>query len=239
MTASGARRSLPGGLIGQGGPFVLLAAAAGYLALRWHELPARIPVHWDLAGHPSRLIARSVLGVFGSFLIGGLILAVTLLSSYGILRWSPRLRSVGEPGRHDERFRTANLVILLVAEYLTAILFAGVGLLPLLKTGALLVPAVLLLSGPAILIAIAIILARMGRGGTRPTSEPNAAPAGGRTSDAFWRAGIFYFNAGDPAVFVEKRFGIGYTLNFARRRAWMILALLILGPLVIALLALR
>jgi len=38
--------------------------------------------------------------------------------------------------------------------------------------------------------------------------------------DKFWKWGVFYFNPNDPAVFVEKRFGLGTTLNFARWQAW-------------------
>ena len=36
----------------------------------------------------------------------------------------------------------------------------------------------------------------------------------------------------DSAVVVEKRFGLGYTLNFARPATWVILLLLLMGPLV-------
>jgi uncharacterized membrane protein len=39
-------------------------------------------------------------------------------------------------------------------------------------------------------------------------------------------------NRDDSAVFVEKRFGLGYSLNFARPPAWIILLLILLAPLV-------
>ena len=38
--------------------------------------------------------------------------------------------------------------------------------------------------------------------------------------DQFWKWGIIYYNTNDPAIFVEKRFGIGITLNFAKWQAW-------------------
>jgi uncharacterized membrane protein len=47
-----------------------------------------------------------------------------------------------------------------------------------------------------------------------------------------WIAGIFYGNPQDPALWVEKRFGIGWTLNFARPASWFMLdriLLLVLG----------
>ncbi|QPC45548.1 DUF1648 domain-containing protein [Mangrovibacillus cuniculi] len=33
--------------------------------------------------------------------------------------------------------------------------------------------------------------------------------------DRYWKGGLIYFNSEDPSIFVEKRFGIGFTLNFA------------------------
>jgi hypothetical protein len=42
-----------------------------------------------------------------------------------------------------------------------------------------------------------------------------------------WRGGIFYFNREDPALFVPKRFGIGYTLNFANPWSWVVIGILV------------
>jgi uncharacterized membrane protein len=43
--------------------------------------------------------------------------------------------------------------------------------------------------------------------------------------DKGWR-GIFYTNPDDPALFVPKRYGIGYTLNFANPWAWAVVVLI-------------
>ena len=47
---------------------------------------------------------------------------------------------------------------------------------------------------------------------------------------------MLYFNADDPALFVEKRFGIGYTLNFGRPSAWLLIGLLVGIPVLLWLL---
>ena len=50
-----------------------------------------------------------------------------------------------------------------------------------------------------------------------------------------WKGGVFYFNRQDPSLFVPKRFGIGYTINFANRWSWLVVAILvvlILAPFV-------
>lgn len=62
-----------------------------------------------------------------------------------------------------------------------------------------------------------------------------------RTSDEFWR-GVFYVNRDDPALFVPKRYGIGYTLNFGNRWSWFVMALiliLVLAPIMLSLNAVR
>lgn len=64
-----------------------------------------------------------------------------------------------------------------------------------------------------------------------------AAPpiAGASAADYRW-GGLLYWNPRDPRVWVEKRIGLGWTLNFARPLAWGMLALLLL-PAVGALVA--
>jgi len=51
-----------------------------------------------------------------------------------------------------------------------------------------------------------------------------------------------YSNRDDPALFVPKRFGVGYTLNFGNPRSWAVLAVITLlpaAPLLLAVLSLR
>jgi uncharacterized membrane protein len=47
---------------------------------------------------------------------------------------------------------------------------------------------------------------------------------GHRTPDRCWKWGLIYDNPDDPAVIVEKRFGIGYTVNFGRAWSWVLMA---------------
>ena len=47
-----------------------------------------------------------------------------------------------------------------------------------------------------------------------------------------YRWGLFYVNTDDPAIWVPKRLGLGWTLNFAHGVSWLFL-LLLLSPLLI------
>ena len=48
------------------------------------------------------------------------------------------------------------------------------------------------------------------------------APAADGTPDRCWKLGLVYFNRSDPSLFVAKRFGLGYTINFGNRWSWAV-----------------
>ncbi|MBS3680978.1 DUF1648 domain-containing protein [Ornithinibacillus massiliensis] len=94
-------------------------------------------------------------------------------------------------------------------------------------------PAILTISPlvfTAILTLWAIILAiTTGQGGSRiKVSTGTNGEVINRDDDSNWKLGIFYFNTNDPALFLEKRFGIGWTINWARPLAWSIMLGIIL-----------
>ena len=41
-------------------------------------------------------------------------------------------------------------------------------------------------------------------------------------NDEHWKAGIFYWNKDDASLFLPKRFGVGWTMNWARPATWVI-----------------
>lgn len=58
--------------------------------------------------------------------------------------------------------------------------------------------------------------------------SPRIAPG---TADG-WKGGIVYSNAADPRLIVPKRSGLGWTFNFAKPSAWVLLVLVLVGPVV-------
>ena len=72
----------------------------------------------------------------------------------------------------------------------------------------------------AIVAASIVLSVKMGQSGSRiHTSKTTDGKKINRDDDRYWRGGMIYFNKEDPALFVEKRFGIGFTINFARPAA--------------------
>jgi len=238
------RVELPGGWTLQVGPFAALAGAALYLRSRWDELPERFPIHWGFDGRPNGWANRNPAGVFGPLLVAAVVAASMALFA-SLLRQDRNTRGAEVPAAAERRFRRAVLWALLATEYLVVMVSIQVSLLPLAAAAAGGTPALPRIAPFVALIltfvvTVTVILARIGRGARLAAARDGVAqhqsdgsPVGRRSPES-WKAGIFYVNPDDPAIFVEKRFGIGYTLNFARPMSWLILGLSILGPLAVA-----
>ncbi len=227
--------TLPGGTAAQAGPFVILLAAAGWLAANWQRIPPRFPVHWNAAGVPDAVASRTPAAVFEPLVSSALICLLLLVCAVGLLLWTRRVAASGTAADREGRFQRLVLLVLLGAEYLVAATAALAASLPVLGPAAAhwMLPLVLGLTVVFVVLLVAAFF-RSGQGGSRFAAGESGdeAMATDGTEDRFWKAGIFYVNPNDPAIFVEKRFGIGYTLNFGNPRAWLILAV-ILVPIAI------
>lgn len=56
--------------------------------------------------------------------------------------------------------------------------------------------------------------------------------------DRYWKGGLIYINRQDPSVFVEKRFGVGWTMNLANPRGYIFIVLPFLLLLLISIFSL-
>jgi uncharacterized membrane protein len=209
-------------------PLVALGALALYLGRAWDRIPDRFPTHWNLTGVPDRWADKSPESVFSGLLLSASVGGVMWLAAWATLRWSRRIHAAGLAAAQEDRFRIAVATCLLLSSVLIVAISAWAALLPLRPDGAGPPSTIGLLAGVGIfMVAIVVLLVR-----NRPGRVPPApgAPVGDRTEDRFWKAGLFYVNADDPALLIEKRFGIGYTLNLGHPWAWMLLTLLLGAP---------
>jgi uncharacterized membrane protein len=224
----------PGGWIVQAGPFAILLAVGVFLHYHWDEIPARFPVHWGIDGRPNGWSSRTTMGVYAPSVFGALISACMWLTAHTLLR-SARIIDRARPilVLHDFAHRVAQFLLLI--EFFLAVVFSCVGLLPLTGTMPLVIATILML--PAVFVLI--VWLNKGRTHAGRQSEGDAVAVGDGTPDKCWKFGVLYFNPDDAALWVEKRVGIGYTMNFAHVSAWVIVALLLLLPLTLGLMTLQ
>ena len=234
------RVELPGGWTLQAGPFAALAGAAFFLRSRWAELPERFPIHWGFDGRPNGWANRNPAGVFGPLLIAAVVVAGMVLVAGFRQRQARMTGDEHAPAVAERRFRRAMLWAILASEYLLVVISIWTSLLPLTAAASggtagppRIAPFVALIL--IFVVTVTVILARIGHGARLEAARDGGAKQrSGGSPESRWKAGIFYVNPDDPAIFVEKRFGIGYTLNFARPMSWFILGLSILAPLAVA-----
>jgi hypothetical protein len=223
----GPRPTLPGGPLAQGGPFLIVLLAAIYMGTHWAQVPPRFPTHWNLFGQPDGWTQKSPGGLLSMLWLGFVACGLSLTTSYGVVHWSRLTRVTGASGDADRRVRHANLLMLLVGEYVVAALIAWVLVAPTMARSSDHLPLAFRVApfvlGAAGIATIAWLRVRVLR------AQDDAIVVGDSTPDACWRWGQFYWNADDPAVFVERRFGWGYTLNFGNRRAWLLICLVVLA----------
>jgi uncharacterized membrane protein len=192
-------------------PLLFLAGAAMYLHSHWDQIPERYPVHYTFDGTPNRWADRTVRGVYGPLVLGG---ELTL--------WLFGLALAGWYGsRRSEPMRKPAMIVMLTAELMIALLF---GALPLKLTGAVAIPTPVMALGPLALLIPAMAYA---------VHESNKPRDPDPTPNECWRGGIIYYNPNDAALFVQRRDGIGFTVNMGNRWSWAIygsLLLVIAGP---------
>jgi hypothetical protein len=217
---SSASEHLPGGPAAIAAPYAMLAAVAIFLHVNWQGLPSRFPVHWGINGTADRWAARTWRSVDGPLLAGFLVIALLQAMGYMIVAASPRGRML-ETADWTARFRRANLRMIVAMGWALGALFAVLALNPYLSRGdALVIPVWLMLA--ATLAVTAGFLWPV----IRISQEPGSGSDG--TPDECWKLGQIYYNPNDPALMVEKRFGVGYTINFGNRASWLLVALLLM-----------
>ena len=192
-------------------PFLALAATALYLNLHWNELPQSFPVHWGTNGQPNRWVSRDWHGVYGPLLFGAY-LNVVFLAMAWIMSHESRKTAM--------RYVTVRGMQFLL--YPITITFVLLGLRPLLQTSIWLGQGVMLAS------LVGLLYWSYRRISAPAAKDEVPEPL----SDDYWKAGVFYWNPDDPAIFVSKRVGIGYTMNFANKWSWIAIGTILVALLI-------
>ena len=212
VAALGAERPrIPGNWLPYILPFGLFAATAFYLNANWDSIPERFPMHWDATGHANRWSTKSHKSVYGMLVFGACLQLFFLFILYAMQEGTRRSTA----GSSRMRFLQANLGLMLIVQWITASIFAFIALMPLER----LHPSGWLVGGliAALLITAFGFVVYMAKLQAEPSESDN-------TPDDCWRfGGQVYYNANDPALMVEKRIGLGFTINFGNRLSWIFL----------------
>jgi len=229
-------------------PYLALAfgVAAGLFALGFtfahvSELPDPMPTHFGPSGAPDAFRPRSFWTVWALPLLtlvmgagqGGM--AVLISRAKRALRRSDEGASL----QAQERFRRAASGFLAVTSLLSTALLTLTSISAVqvaIRPTERLPPAAMVVGGLLMVVVLGgslLIAWRYGQGGSRLEGASASAPlTNGLADNARWVLGLFYVNREDPSLFIENRFGFGYTVNLGNPKAvalFLAFILLVLG----------
>ncbi len=235
-------------------PAVTLAAGAAcgafavaYAWIHYADLPPLVPTHFGLRGLPDAWRPKSFFTVM-LLPILALVTGVGLGGTAFLTAHAKRALRRSDRGASLEaqmRFRAAVTrflcgISLLVSALLTALsvsaLRIGLGNASKMPpaTDVLGVAVVAYALGGTIYLAL-----RYGQGGARIERARADTPlTDGLADNRHWVLGMFYVNRDDPSILVERRFGLGYTLNFGNWKAAALLGAFLALTIGLALVAL-
>lgn len=217
----------------------LLCIATGVIivASHWSDIPDPVPVHWNSSMEADNWSEKSIGSVFStSFIALGMLCLFAIICSFiAHNEVSPRSeRSVRARLRNEANLAFTNTGM----GVLTLLVCAGMAFMQVtgpipqfqrFNGAAIITMLVLTIGGSIGLIALLLYkqspLSEQLRG-IRFPDEDKESP----DNDHLYKWGVMYYNPEDPAVLVDKRFGTGVSLNFARwqAKAFLVITLLVL-----------
>lgn len=208
--------------------YLVLIAGTVLLSLQEYSgLPAIIATHFTMYGTPDGFMHKSY---YVLLLLPATMFLFTLLFA-GINTALKRAKKVSGAARGKLTFNQENRFRHLwsIALYLSGMIILGIlftaqmTIIKILSGGMYLL--YISLGGTFLMILLIGGLAvYTGQSGSRLKSKKKTKDIVDRDNDSFWKGGILYFNREDPSIFVNKRFGIGFTINFGHPLSWIIIA---------------
>ena len=219
---------------------LVIAIGAMPVMAAWDSLPETIPTHWNGNMEADAWSDKSILAVFGISFVGLGCTALFGLISWGVEKMPVQTRTDRTPAGALRTQASMRLTAVGMAWFNLAL---AVGF-ALMQTTAYAPAAqrwqfigfvaMLILALGGALVMTAWIVTKQGSFAESLRGHGGADSAESPDNDEHYKWGVFYYNPEDPAVLVEKRFGVGVDFNYARWQAKVFLvaiAALCIGPL--------
>lgn len=215
-------------------PIIMTVGVIGYSIIQYDLLPKQIPTHWGITGEADRFTEKTPM----SAILMPLTLLVMQIMFLGIQIGTKKsgiklsATSTSASRMRQLTLRKYSSWLIFFVSFLLTIMFSFFQLKtihPDLFDGMIMVatPIIFLFVVLAGTIAFAV---KVGRSDKIP-SDGTEEEITDFDEDTHWKGGLVYFNRRDPSIFVEKRFGVGWTLNFGNPIGFLI----VLVPLAVIL----
>lgn len=196
-----------------------------YSLLNYDKFPDTIPMQYDFNGEITRTVEKSVSSVLSLSVIAFVMLVVFIISHISISKAKQLVESKDPEGslERNRQFRYAWSIFLTCTGFLVIFMMCMGQFSTLLEWPQATFMMLTFVIVSIILVGAIGLSVYTGQGGSRIKlrNEKETVTASVADQDQYWKAGIFYWNPRDPAIFVEKRFGVGWSMNFAKPISWL------------------
>lgn len=208
----------------------LVALTAAVVAVGYGSMPDAVPMHVDVSGNVTDMAPKSPM--VAAFPVA---LEVFLAAVFAFCHWMVLRSKKGlEPGRPASSswaygmFAYAQTAFLLVMG-LTCTAVCGLGMALAMIGIVSMGVAVAVIIGVALLCVVGdlIVGVKYGQSGSR-VFRMEASDTLLSDDDRFWKLGMLYCNPDDASLFLPKRSGIGWTVNWGRPAVWALVVALVL-----------
>lgn len=205
--------------------FAIIIICAIFIFANYDRIPETIAMKFDFQGNIVSTVTKSKLTVLFPSIMQLVMILVFLMVNRSISSSKQQVH-VGNPERSVRQnviFRRRWSLFTLLSSFAMIFLFSLIQFYMIYPQNMGIVMFVSILV-PIFIILFALILSiTTGQGGSRIGRSKVGSPIQPVNDDAQWKLGVVYFNPQDPAIWVEKRSGIGWTMNFANPKGWIML----------------
>ena len=223
---------------------ILLAATFVAGVLLYPSIPEVFPTHFGSNGVANQYSTKSVWSVFSLGFIGIILNAFIIILTYAIYRTPLNQDPSDHSGSNRRRIfrkRFVGMMGVILAALDIMFFIGSLAIWEVVSPGVYLLPMML---APlfAMLVIVMVIMYRTGQVGanlrldrvsyTPHNTESPGSNGARKDDDTLWKAGVIYINRDDTRMFVPKRFGVGYTLNFGHPGSLALIIALIAIPVI-------
>ncbi|KAB8289007.1 LacI family transcriptional regulator [Bifidobacterium ramosum] len=227
---------------------VALAVTVLVGVLGYGNMPERVAIHENMAGQIDGWANKSPWLILMA-VPGQIIVAMVLIAAHVAIIDAKKPIDPDHPATTGFAYgtfaRVWSIYTLVIGLLVAGWMGLGVQLVTVGVIGIDLFATVAMLLAVVALIGVLVISVYCGQNGSRfyaGASRGNGGPESDDVmsvdDDRHWIDGVFYMNRDDPAIWVPKRFGVGWTVNCARPVVWLAAIGLIavtVAPVVLAL----
>lgn len=215
---------------------VIVLISVAVIGFFYDRIPNQFPIHWNSQNIPDRSVEKSPLSVMMMPAMQLLMIPVLAFSHYAFIKSKQKLLTNYPQitSYQSKKFRRAWSINFLVTSIATQLLLTSTNFFSLFFAEDMAFGWMGLLIGLFIFGIVgysSFLTWKYGQGGEKLVFSEIDEPVEEVTEvdeEKYWKLGVFYYNPDDPSIFVEKRFGIGSTINLARWQSWACIAGLIL-----------